>query len=326
MPRNNNMPSFGGTAVAENPWTTPAQSPNVDPWAPVGSAMNADPWANPMAQSPNVDPWASPVGQSPNADPWAAPSASNLEAMYTAPAFSPDREAGKEKRESLVAKLKGALGRVAARMSGVSSNVDLAGTFGAGGSVSRGIDTASSVVGRADSIANGRMVNMAGHVPVIGNYVRAGKEIVGAAKSVADIAGNYDNVAQGVGSAYDARGQLAGAALDYGKGAGKRVAVESAGAALNHVLENAGIGQETDAKGELVRKVRIGKMAKFAVRAVRTGGGSLAETGSAAVRVGLETAKTGINTEVATASANIYQQSQTMYNTGSSDWLNQSGW
>ena len=245
---------------------------------------------------------------------WGADSYQGLKSEVSY-AGQPDQSVSYEYGEHRTVGVRAKMGELASRLSGLLRGRDIAGTFGAGGKVDRSIATAHSVTQRADKIANGKIVRAAKHIPIAGRYVGATANLVGMAHSMTELAhDSYGNMATAVQDISANPSGLREAAARYGRDSGGRVAGAGMDSALQAIAAETGIRYE---RGEGIKEVRLRKLGGFALRALRTGGGSVVEAASGAAKAGAEGARSAVRDEVVRTKAELVDAAWGAAQTGS---------
>lgn len=219
-----------------------------DPWKSPASVVEADPWG---PQARDLESW----GITP--DP--------LEATYNMPAYDGSRERGNEQRETLRQKASRKIGELATKLSGIR----MAGrssqeVFGAGGLVSKGIDGAQSMVGRAEAVANSKSFRVAEHIPGVGKYARAAGDLVGTAAAISKVTENYSYDA-GVTNFAGAREQMAANARD----ASMRVGRDALRGGLSAVGERYGVTTSEDGERKIKKIKLVRNLGRLAINPSR---------------------------------------------------------
>ncbi len=298
--RQMNMPpsSYNAGPILADPDRSPWATPSTNPWesASVGSfgAVAPQPaetgfsWGQPA--QPAENPWASfgQTAETPQADMWGGQ--------------QPELQATQERRETLRSRVGNTLGKLATVVTdrlGKAKDMfrgrDVRGTFGAGGQVDRGLATARGYADKADSIANGKAARAASHIPVVGGYVKAAREVAGTVKAVSGMSEQYGDMAGRAESAWDGRGDLAAQAAGRGREAAKDIARGGTSAALGEL----GLGFE-DGKLRVQSKRKLGKRAFQ----LATGVG-VAKIGGDLLRAGAQGARSAAEQQAAQARGDV---------------------
>lgn len=307
---NHNMaPRTGGYdpfAIQPNAYPSSAYgAANADPFGIQQHSFSADPFV--ARGTANVDPF----GFSPQAN--AAPFAITGNSVAAYDPFAqgiPERMAGPE----VPGRMRAALGRVADKLAGLFTKEN----FAAGGRVDQGLAAAHGHIKTADKVANGRVAGVLKKIPGVGKYVKGAQEIVGAVSSVAEVAGlsSYGNMVTAAQQMYEDPSRLAHGAAEYAGGAVGRIVGAGAGEALRSFGEAAGVSMETDENGNRLR-IRKAKLAKFAIKAVTSRGGSVLGVARDAAMAGAGTIKQQARAELGGAQGAAYGAFDRAKDTGS---------
>ncbi len=284
----------------------PAQTYNTDPFGV--SAMNFAPQnfntANPFPAAQNFNTSPLPGSQ--------MGSSFNFAPQQTSETLS--------NRESLISKLRGGLGRIADKLAGLTQGaqkIDVATHFGAGGTIDRGIMAAHGQVNRVDQMANSGTANMLKKIPGLGKHVETVQSLTGAAAEISGMASQYGNMASAVTGLNQDRGAAMNQAAGYAREAGMRVAGAGVSAAMESFGNASGVTMERGDDGQNKLKVQKGKLAKFALKAVFSGGKNIVGAGREAVVAGANGARSAAQGEVAMARGAAMGAVQTAAETGS---------
>lgn len=139
------------------------------------------------------------------------------------------------------------------------------------GMVTGGLAKASELTGKA-----GRMI---GRLAPGSRLDKGLKSATGYMEAGSSLSGGIGGVMESAQSTWDNRGQLMQGAAGYGLEAGLRVAGAGASAALNVLDMRTGISIEKGEDGKNMLKVRKAKLARFALKAVMTGGAIIPKVG-----------------------------------------------
>lgn len=229
--------------------------------------------------------WGAPQGWEAFAQTSVAPNPSeNFFGQQNNFAQQPTAEMGlqHEQREGVLGKVRRGLGSLAAREG-------LGDTFGAGGSVSRGIDRTQAGLSRANeintAIQDNRLASKALDYIPGGKYVKAAGNVIQTVSAAADLVqARYDTTANGIGAMYNNRGELMMQASRGARAAGGEIIRAGIDAAKDRAKEYAGY----DPEKERFRARRVGAAV---VRACIPGSGFFAEGASVTLRAGVEGAR-----------------------------------